>query len=198
MSVFRSIEVSDPQFESNNLRFITVKSSNLKGRGDICVYVPPNTRSLHTLPVVILLHGAYGSAWNWVYRAGVHLQVDELIKNNELPPMILVMPSDGMWGDSSAYLPQDNLNFEKWIVDDVHNALIETVKGAKFDSPLFIAGLSLGGFGALRLGAKYSSKFRAMSGLSSVTSLAQIKFFVEEPLKNYCQVNIIDEDYWLR
>jgi putative tributyrin esterase len=185
MSVFRSIEVSDPQFESNNLRFITVKTANLKGRGDICVYVPPGTRLVQTLPIVILLHGAYGSAWNWVYRAGVHLKVDELIKNNELPPMILAMPSDGMWGDGSAYLPQDNLNFEKWIVDDVHNALIETVRGAKVDSPLFIAGLSLGGFGALRLGAKYNGKFKAMSGLSSVTSLAQIKFFVEEPLKNY-------------
>jgi len=194
MSVFRSIEVSDPQFESNNLRFITVKTANLKGRGDICVYVPPGTRSIHTLPIVILLHGAYGSAWNWVYRAGIHIKVDELIKNNELPPMILAMPSDGMWGDGSAYLPHDDLNFEKWIVDDVHNALIETVKGAKVDSPLFIAGLSLGGYGALRLGAKYHHKFRAMSGLSSVTSLAQIKFFVEEPLKYYCQVNIIDED----
>ncbi len=33
-----------------------------------------------------------------------------------------------------------------------------------------------------------------MSGHSSITSLPQIKFFVEESLKQYAQDNIIDED----
>jgi putative tributyrin esterase len=194
MSHFKSIEVSDPQFESNNLRFITVKTPNLKGRGDICVYVPQGIRADDVLPIVILLHGAHGSAWNWTHSAGVHLKLDELIKAGELPPMILAMPSDGMWGDGSAYLQHSDFNFENWIVNDVPNAVIETIKGAKKTSPLFIAGLSMGGFGALRIGAKHGNKFKAISAHSAITSLAQIKFFAEEPLKNYCQNDIIDED----
>jgi len=52
----------------------------------------------------------------------------------------------------------------------------------------------MGGFGALRIGAKYGYRFRAMSAHSAITSLAQIKFFVEESLKNYAQNDIIDED----
>ena len=90
MSKFRTIEISDPQFESNNLRFITVKTPNLKGRGDICVYVPPETRHTHTLPIVILLHGVYGSAWSWPMSAGVHLKVDELIKKDDNTHLVIV------------------------------------------------------------------------------------------------------------
>jgi len=194
MSKFRTIEVSDPQFESNNLRYITVKTPNLKGRGDICVYVPQDTRHADTLPVVMLLHGVYGSAWNWAYSSGVHLQLDKMIKAGDLPPMILAMPSDGLWGDGSGYLQHNGYNFESWIMDDVPAAVIEGIKGAKAHSPMFISGLSMGGFGALRIGAKYGNRFMAISGLSSITSMSQIKLFVEEPLKNYCQTDVIDED----
>ena len=61
----------------------------------------------------------------------------------------------------------------------------ECIHGAKKESPLFISGLSMGGFGALRIGAKYAPKFRAISGHSSITSLPQIKFFAGgNPLKH--------------
>lgn len=194
MPRFKTLELSNPDFENNNLRFITVKTPNLKGRGDICVYVPPGTTTLETLPIIILLHGVYGSCWSWSNCAGVHVKANELIRKNELPPMIIAMPSDGLWGDGSAYLPIDGYNFEKWIAEDVADALIECINGAKKESPLFISGLSMGGFGALRIGAKYAPKFRAISGHSSLTSLPQIKFFVEESLKQYVQENITDED----
>ena len=52
----------------------------------------------------------------------------------------------------------------------------------------------MGGFGALRVGAKYGYRFKAISGHSSITSLAQIKLFVEEHLKDYLQKDIVDED----
>jgi putative tributyrin esterase len=194
MHRFKTLEISNPNYENNNLRFITVKTPNLKGRGDISVYVPPGLSSIDTLPIVILLHGVYGSAWSWPYSAGVHLKLNELIEKGILPPMILAMPSDGLWGDGSGYLQLGGFNFEKWIAEDVPDALFECIKGAKKESPLFISGLSMGGFGALRIGAKYAPKFRAISGHSSITSLPQIKFFAGESLKYYAQDNIIDED----
>lgn len=191
---FKTTEISNTQFESNNLRFITVKSANLKGRGDICVYVPPGTQQTDTLPIVILLHGVYGSAWSWTLSAGVHLTTNQLIERGQLPPMILAMPSDGLWGDGSGYLPGGDHNYEKWIAEDVPTAIRENIAGANESSPLFIAGLSMGGFGALRIGAKYGQLFRAISGMSSITSLPQMELFVEESLKCYAQDNVIDED----
>lgn len=194
MPRFKTLEISNPAYENDHLRFITVKTPHLKGRGDICVYVPPGTAESGVLPIVLLLHGVYGSAWSWPYASGVHLMVNELIKNGELPPMILAMPSDGLWGDGSAYLPHDGYDFEKWIAEDVPDALCECISGVNNRTPLFISGLSMGGFGSLRIGAKYAGRFRAISGHSSITSLPQMKYFTDEPLTHYAQDNITGED----
>lgn len=46
-------------------------------------------------------------------------------------------------------------------------------------SPIYIAGLSMGGYGALRLGAKYPNLFSGFSGLSSITHFDQMSLFLE-------------------
>ncbi len=183
---FRTTEISDPQFETNNLRFITVKAKNLKGRGDICVFVPP-VKNAENLPLVILLHGVYGSAWVWSHKAGVHRTAWEMIQNKEIPPIVIAMPSDGLWGDGSGYLAHNQKDFEKWIVEDVPNAVIQNIPSVSTTSELFISGLSMGGFGALRLGIKYAKKFKGISAHSSITDIAQMPLFVEESTKNYEQ-----------
>lgn len=190
--MFRTIEKSNPEFESNHLSFITVKTKNLKGRGDICLFVPP-LENLKDIPLVILLHGVYGSAWAWSQKAGVHLSAWEMIQKKELEPMAIAMPSDGLWGDGSGYLPHSDYDFEKWIVEDVVIAVIENVEAVSGKSDLFISGLSMGGFGALRLGIKYSDKFIAVSAHSSITELEQMSLFVEESLKDYEQLNKQEE-----
>ncbi len=192
-SKFRTTEISNPEFESNNLRFITVKTSNLKGRGDICVFVPP-VKNASNLPIVTLLHGVYGSAWIWAYKAGVHFTALKMMEEGLIKPMILAMPSDGLWGDGSAYLPHNSFNFEEWIVDDVLDAVVENIDSASSESDLFIAGLSMGGYGALRLGAKYFEKYKGFSGLSSITNKSQMHLFVEEDEREYSQENNLEED----
>ncbi|WP_276167033.1 alpha/beta hydrolase [Zobellia alginiliquefaciens] len=193
--MFRTTEISDAAYESANLRFITVKTKNLKGRGDICVYVPPMT-DLVDLPLVILLHGVYGSAWVWSQKAGVHITALEMMEKGEIPPMVIAMPSDGLWGDGSGYLPHNQKDFENWIVDDVPNAVIENIPSVSKTSELFISGLSMGGFGALRLGVKYADRFKAISGHSSITDVEQMNLFVEEPLENYNQENATENSVW--
>lgn len=192
--LFRTTEISDPQFESGHLRFITIKTKNLKGRGDICVFVPPG--EYKELPLVILLHGVYGSAWVWSQKAGVHITALQMIQNKEIPPMIIAMPSDGLWGDGSGYLPHNQKDFEKWIVEDVPNAVIENIPSVTQNSDFFISGLSMGGFGALRLGIKYANKFKAISAHSSITDLKQMNLFVEESLDNYFQKDETENAVW--
>ncbi len=185
-SKFKTTEISDPRFESDNLRFITVKTKNLKGRGDICLFVP-NMELPKDIPVVILMHGVYGSAWIWSQKAGVHRTAQKMMEAGEIKPMIIAMPSDGLWGDGSAYLPHNNLNFEKWIAEDVITAVKENIEVVTDRSKLFISGLSMGGYGALRIGAKYPETFDGISGHSSITDLPQMSLFVEEDLELYAQ-----------
>ncbi len=195
MSKFKTTEISDPRFEANHLRHITVKSKHLKNRGDITVFVPPGD-DLTDLPIVILLHGVYGSHWIWSQKTGIHLKMESWIENGDIAPMIIAMPSDGLWGDGSAYLPHKNSDFEKWIVEDVPNAVAELIPQASNQSKLFIAGLSMGGFGALRLGIKYHNKFSGVSGLSSITVVDEMALFVEEPLDVYSQEEAENESVY--
>lgn len=184
---FRTTEISDPKFEHGHLRFITVKSKNLKGRGDICVFVPPLADAEH-LPLVILLHGVYGSAWAWSQKAGVHITAWNMMNKGSIKPMVIAMPSDGLWGDGSAYLPHHQKDFEKWIVADVPAAVRHHIPQLSQASDLFISGLSMGGFGALRLGIKYAEKFKAISAHSAITDIEQMPMFVEEAIENYRQI----------
>ncbi len=186
---FRTTEISKPEYENGNLKYITVKSKNLRGRGDICVFVPPVNQA-ENLPLAILLHGVYGSSWTWTQQGGVHLTALDMIQKGTIGPLVIAMPSDGLWGDGSGYLPHNQKDFEKWIVDDVPNAVIQNIHSVSEDSDLFISGLSMGGFGALRLGIKYADKFKAISAHSSITDLAQMPLFVEEPLENYLQTEV--------
>jgi S-formylglutathione hydrolase FrmB len=133
-----------------------------------------------SLDVVILLHGVYGSHWAWAMNAGVHKTADRLIRQGKMRPMVLVMPSDGLYGDGSGYLQHQTGDYEKWIVEDVIAVVREQITGVGEHSNFFITGLSMGGYGALRLGAKYPNVFRSFSGLSSITEFSQMNIFLEE------------------
>ncbi|HMG88987.1 MAG TPA: alpha/beta hydrolase-fold protein [Chryseolinea sp.] len=183
---FRTIEISNPAFQPPNLTFVTVKSSNLKGRGDCSFFIPPQlTGAQQTIPVVILLHGVYGSHWAWTYNINVHGIAMPLIDEGAIPPMVLVMPSDGLFGDGSGYFNHGDQDFEKWIVKDVVNIIKEVLKVDQENINLFIAGLSMGGYGALRLMAKYPKLFVAASGLSSITNLKDLLPFLSREEQRY-------------
>ncbi|MGA9637035.1 alpha/beta hydrolase [Flavobacterium sp.] len=192
-SKFKTTEISNPEFESNNLRFITIKTKNLNGRGDICVFVPP-MKDVKDLPIVTLLHGVYGSAWIWAHKAGVHFTALQMMEQGLIEPMVIAMPSDGLWGDGSAYLSHNNAHYENWIVEDVIDAVRENIDCTSENSKLFISGLSMGGYGALRLGAKFPNRYKAISGHSSITNKNQMHLFVEEDESNYNQADAINED----
>lgn len=184
-TTFRTIKVSDPRFETEDLREVTVKSAVLGVRADLTVHVPAAAREKSNVPAIILLHGVYGSHWAWPRLAGAHRIAAKLQAEGVLPPSVLVMPSDGLWGDGSGYLPHRTQDFERWIVDEVPAAARVAAPCIGLQSRWAIAGLSMGGFGALRLAAKYPDRFVAAAGMSSITHFQEMKLFVEERLGSF-------------
>lgn len=195
LSRFRTIEVSDPRFEHEGLREVTFKSPALGGRADVTLYMHPTAAGAgaRDVPVVILLHGVYGSHWAWARKGGAHRTAARLMEGGVIPPFVLAMPSDGLWGDGSGYVRHSGTagsgdpsrDFERYVVDEVPACVAGVVPSVSASSPLFIGGLSMGGFGALRLGAKHPRRFRGVSGHSSITHFSQMSRFVEEPLAAY-------------
>jgi putative tributyrin esterase len=173
-----SARLSDPRFCPEHLRFLTFDSAALGGRGDLTLFAPPDFDRERDLPLVLLLHGAYGSHWAWAFRGGAHLIAWELMRQGEIRPMILVMPSDGMRGASTGYLPQPEADYETWIMRDVVEAATALVSGLSPASPLFLSGYSMGGFAALRLGARHAARVRGISTHCATTHLDQLGPFL--------------------
>lgn len=180
MMKFRTLEISDPRYELDGKRFVTVKSFALKQRVDVSLYIPPSAQSLRHVPVIVLLHGVYGSHWSWMMRGGVHVVLERLIETQKVSPFILVMPSDGLWGDGSAYVPHQIQNFEKWIGEEVPQLTQQVLDQVSTTSPFFISGLSMGGYGALSIGMQYTHHYKATSAHSSITQFENFQPFVEE------------------
>ncbi|MBU2872083.1 alpha/beta hydrolase-fold protein [Colwellia sp. E2M01] len=197
MAILR-VEKSNPEYTPANTTTLTLYSSNIGGRQDISVY-HSGKQTEHT-PIIVLLHGVYGSNWVWMQLGGVE-KVYEQLKQEGLNDFVLVMPSDGGLWDGSAYLPlSEQGNYEAWIVDDVINGVIDNIDGVSQQSNVYITGLSMGGYGALRLGAKYPTQFKGISAHSSVTSLDDLQQFTDTPVANYqCDFeNEADITYWLK
>ncbi len=176
--MFRTLEISDPALTPPGYTFATAKSAALGQRGDITIYAPPG--SVAASPVVILLHGVYGSHWAWAFRGGAAPVIDALIAAGEIRPMVLAMPSDGLWGDGSGYVPHGKVDFERWIIDEVPEVVRAVIGPSDVPPALFIAGLSMGGFGALRLAGRYPERLAAVSAHSAITDLEQIDPMIAE------------------
>ena len=200
MSKFRTTEVSDPLYEHENLRFLTVKSPALGGRGDIAIFLPDGWESMTDLPLLTLLHGVYGSHWAWAFKGGAHRTAQEMIQSEEIQPLAIAMPSDGLWCEGSGYLPHQTADYEAWITQDVPAAVMENFPAVTLNSKQCISGLSMGGYGALRLGSKYAEQYSAISAHSSLTDFPQLAKFVDEelaayPLKDSAGLSAL---YWLK
>ncbi len=197
--LFHTVELSDTKCEQDGLRFATVKSRALGGRGDVSFFVPRAER-IDTL--LILLHGVWGSHWVWPFKGNAHRIAQKLIADQTIAPLAIAMPSDGLLRDGSGYLTwPDGPDIERWIVDEVPALARLAVPALRHDASLAIAGLSMGGYGALRLGAKYATSFCAIAAHSAITDVEDFTSFVEEPLSAYLACaprEELDTAYWIR
>ena len=180
MQDFRTLELSDPALSGDGLRFATVKSRALKQRADITFYIPPGAEQAQNVPIIMLLHGVYGSHWAWAFKGGAHLTAARLIAEGVLPPVVLAMPSDGLWGDGSGYVPHAEQDFEAWLMEEVPAVAMQACTGCTSQSRLMLAGLSMGGFAALRLAGKYPQRIAAASAHSAVTEAFDLDALIEE------------------
>lgn len=177
---------------------VTLYSPALRRRADITLFVPPEEQN-RALPLLILMHGVYGSHWNWSVLGNVPGTAMEMINDGSIGPFAIAMPSDGLWGDGSGYVIHREFNAESWIIDDVPACVRVLCPELQWER-IFLAGQSMGGFGALRLGAKYAARVAGISAHSSVTRLADLTQHVQQPLKEYLSAGKRDTDllYWMR
>ncbi len=174
--MFLTTELSDPATPLNGLRFMTVKSKALGHRADLTLYATAGVTA--ESPVILLLHGVYGSHWAWAAKGAAHLTAEALVAERVLPPVILCMPSDGLWGDGSGYVAHRTQDFEAWALEEAPAAA--RLAYGTGPSPLLVCGLSMGGFAALRFAGKHPARIAAASAHSALTRIEQIDGLIAE------------------
>jgi putative tributyrin esterase len=181
---FPNAQLSRPLPGNENLRFLNFRGDALGYRGDVLLFAPPEIARLEHVPLLLLLHGVYGCQWNWWLDGDIDSTATQMLRDGTMAPMVIAMPSDGLWGDGTGYVPHLHANYEQWIADDIPECLRELFPQLHREK-FFIAGLSMGGYGALRLGMKYASRVEGISAHSSITKVAQLSQFIPFPAEAF-------------
>jgi S-formylglutathione hydrolase len=171
--------------DTSNVEHITVHGQALEGNlegdspdRDVTVYLPPSyaTDRARRYPVVYLLHGYGGTESNWTGRQ-VNLPeiADKLFAARSVREMIVVMPnafslhkgsmysSSVTSGDWETYVARDLVVY----VDGHYRTIPERLSRG-------LAGASMGGYGAIRIGMKRPDVFSSLYILSACCLTPQL------------------------
>lgn len=135
---------------------------------DVYIIVPDKPRDLSPeqfygskkkYKVLWLLHGTFGGYSDWIRKSNIELYACE-------KDLIVVMPGVA----NSDYEEWNNFTLgydaDRYIVDELMPLVYSWLPASKKREDNFIAGLSMGGAGALKFALKYPKKFAACASLS--------------------------------
>ncbi|KVE32640.1 alpha/beta hydrolase [Burkholderia sp. TSV86] len=119
------------------------------------VYLPPGYNPEGArYPVLYLLHGNAGNAYDWIMQGRLQVTADALIERREIPPVVIVMPQGG----TDWYVDRKE-KMQSAFLDDLlpdveaHYAVSNQRAGRA------IGGVSMGGYGALRFALLEPERF---------------------------------------
>ena len=112
-----------------------------------------------------LLHGVFGNYTDWVCGS----RIQRFAEENDL---VVIMPS----GDNAFYVdqPAGNNFYGEFIGKELVEVTRKMFPLSRKREDTFIGGLSMGGFGALRNGLKYSDTFGCIISLSGALHLEEM------------------------
>ena len=140
---------------------ISMRSDSLGMSTNLYVILPSDTSSVPEdgYPVLYLLHGLSDDHTKWLRATRIE---EYALRYN----LCVVMPEV----QCSFYTNMKNgLFYDDYITKDLPAFIEKTFPVTKKREKTFIAGLSMGGFGAVKTGLREHQKFAACAGLSAVT-----------------------------
>lgn len=113
-------------------------------------------------PVLYLLHGAGGDETAWSHEGSIQATADQLIKSGAIPPAIIVMPGckTCWWVDGAT----DKAETAFW--SELVPAVQRRYRTIETRGGRLVAGLSAGGYGAVRFAMRYPDRIAAAAALS--------------------------------
>jgi enterochelin esterase-like enzyme len=172
-SVYRGFPPpSDPHgVASGRLVDVHFQSQALGREDSYMVYEPAGFQQLAArgvrFPVLYLLHGTVSNALHYVNVGRVGVSLDELLAAGRTRPFLVVMPgsSDGSFVDDTEWANTSHGAYESEVLEIVRQ-VDEHWPTIANRSARGIAGLSMGGYGALNIGLHHLSTFGTLESWS--------------------------------
>lgn len=138
---------------------LTIESTILGRPVLYSIYLPFDYEtSTRFYPVVYLLHGGGGNDGSWV-NLEAHLTADEAISNQDIPPMILVMPDAG----TSRYVNNydNSVRYEDFFFKEFVPSIESRYRVRSDKRFRAVAGVSMGGYSSLVYALRHPEMFAA-------------------------------------
>lgn len=164
--------------KDSRVEFRSFRSSALGMDADYSVLLPPgyDEESDRRYPVVYFLHGLNNDHTSWVTpRYGdLPARIDLLMNQGKLPHFVMVHPD----GQNSLYTdsPDGNGNYETYIRGDLLQEIQGRYRVRTEASSRAIGGVSMGGYGALKIAMKHSGLYASAAGVSPIVFLGEDPF----------------------
>ncbi|MGB8510665.1 MAG: alpha/beta hydrolase family protein [Pyrinomonadaceae bacterium] len=148
-------------------------------------YDAPSSKAMR-YPVLYLLHGLGGQPSNWFAP-----RMNLVNAAQDYPVILVALTDDGHWYTDSANVATDK--YETYIFDELIPDVQKRFRTVESREGRGVAGLSMGGYGALKLGVKHSEMFAfagSMSGALSIaaageTELGGVPFILASVMKTF-------------
>lgn len=155
---------------------LTFQSKTVPYPVEYSIYLPPDYEtSQRSYPVLYLLHGYSDDETAWVQFGEANRIADRGIANGDFPPCIIVMPDGKVSWYCNSHDGKER--WEEMFIREFMPAIEKQYRIRPKKEFRAIAGLSMGGFGALKISMRNPDLFAACVALSSGT-------FTEEEFVN--------------
>jgi enterochelin esterase-like enzyme len=165
-----------------------VPSAAFGSTDKVNVYLPPGFEVGQALPVLTLLHGGGMDADQWWRTGHIERYADHLIASGRIKPLVIVMPSNnGQRYDGAA---------GRFIADELPVWLKARYGLAPARAQSAVAGMSLGGYGAVKLPLAAPQRWGyayALSGWYPDELIAEVKRAGKMPVELVLRCGTEDE-----
>lgn len=179
-------EIIEDQFKSATLdRDVTMQ-----------VYLPDgyDREKSDKYPVIYMLHGAGGLNTDWLVKGGLKVTADQLIARGKLRDSVIIMPT---FGPTTWYIDGNADKAETVFIKEFIPYIEEKFNVSSDRSDRSIAGLSMGGYGALNLSLSYPQLFCSAGVLSpAIYDPLPPETSAARQALQFTKDNVFDEESW--
>lgn len=136
------------------------------------ILVTPKGKIKEDIPCLFLLHGIRDYPEDWINRAYLLENYLTLREMNLIDDIIFILPASGFNGESwyTNFFKDKNHKYENYFTGELY----EEARKISPKGKIGIAGFSMGGYGAFKLGLMHPEKYHVIGSFSGAVSLIRM------------------------